>query len=231
MIIETYGSGSSGNCYRLTHQRQSIILDAGVSYSQLIKNGFSIKDVNALLVTHQHNDHCKAVDDFIKRGITVYMSNDTRKALGLKFGFYVKQIEAGQSIKFKGWYVKAFELEHDVPNIGFYVRKFDETLIYITDSFYCKYRFKDINYIMLEINHSKASIDNGLRAGYIHPALYKRLRTSHFSLENALNFLKACDLSQLKEVRILHLSDNNGDAELFKEEVQRLTGVYVNVER
>ena len=49
------------------------------------------------------------------------------------------------------------------------------------------------------------------------------------SLETCKKFLAAQDLSAVKAIHLLHLSDGNADAELFKREVQALTGkpVYV----
>jgi phosphoribosyl 1,2-cyclic phosphodiesterase len=57
----------------------------------------------------------------------------------------------------------------------------------------------------------------------------KRLVNSHFSLENVLEFLKANDTNKLKEIYLMHLSDKNSDAELFKNEIEKLTGVITNV--
>lgn len=49
------------------------------------------------------------------------------------------------------------------------------------------------------------------------------------SLETAKEFLRANDLSRVQEIWLLHLSDDNSDAERFKREIQGLTDkpVYV----
>ncbi|HEM1811409.1 TPA: MBL fold metallo-hydrolase, partial [Listeria monocytogenes] len=52
---------------------------------------------------------------------------------------------------------------------------------------------------------------------------------SHFSLENVKEFLNANDLSQLREIHLLHISSSNGDPNMFKNEIQALTGVPVYV--
>ena len=53
--------------------------------------------------------------------------------------------------------------------------------------------------------------------------------TSHFSLENVKDFLRANDLSRVQEVWLLHLSDGNSDAERFKKEIMEVVGrpVYI----
>ena len=49
------------------------------------------------------------------------------------------------------------------------------------------------------------------------------------SLETAIDFLKKCNLSRLKKVYVLHLSDANSDAKLIKERLQELTGVAIEI--
>lgn len=229
--IESFGSGSGGNCYRLTYKGQSLIIDCGFRINALYRKGFTLSDVKGVLISHAHNDHCKGVADLLKHGAVVYMSNDTRRALDLRYNFMCRQINAGDTVKIGEFTVKAFDLQHDITNIGFLIKAGDNVIVYITDSYYCKYRFKGVTHMMIEINHSYETIERSLRAGTLNKALYKRLKTSHFSLENAKEFIKSCDLSKLQEVRILHISQDNGDAELFKSEIERLTGVFVNVER
>jgi phosphoribosyl 1,2-cyclic phosphodiesterase len=49
------------------------------------------------------------------------------------------------------------------------------------------------------------------------------------SLKTVKDMLRANDLSQVKEIHLLHLSDRNSSAKLFKKEIQELTGkpVYI----
>ncbi|MCP7855473.1 hypothetical protein JKR18_02825, partial [Listeria monocytogenes] len=62
---------------------------------------------------------------------------------------------------------------------------------------------------------------------FIHPVQKKRVLQSHFSLENVKDFLKANDLSHLREIHLLHISEKNGDPERFKNEIQAMTGIPV----
>lgn len=230
IAIECYGSGSSGNCFRITANGQSLLLDCGVALDKMRRKGFIAENVVGALVTHEHRDHCKAVPDIIRLGIPVYVSDSTRSSLNLNNGFYVRNIQAGNTVQIGNFQVMAFELEHDVSNMGFLVKSGGEVLAYITDTYYCQYRLQGINYLLIEINHSRAYIDEAKANGDIHPAHYERLRRSHFCLENAIEFIKSCDLTQLKEVHIIHMSDSNGDKDAFKEAVQRVTGAYVVVD-
>ena len=94
----------------------------------------------------------------------------------------------------------------------------------IRDStYYIRYRFPRLTHIMVECNYASDILQANVDVGLVHPAMRHRLLTSHFSLENVKEFLKANDLSQVREIWLLHLSDGNSDAERFKREVQALT--------
>lgn len=49
------------------------------------------------------------------------------------------------------------------------------------------------------------------------------------SLEHLKDMLNANDLSNLQQIFLLHLSDNNSDEQQIKTEIERLTGVEVYV--
>ena len=56
-----------------------------------------------------------------------------------------------------------------------------------------------------------------------------RLFKSHMSLEHLKDMLNANDLSNLQQIFLLHLSNNNSDERQMKTEIERLTGAEVYV--
>ena len=56
-----------------------------------------------------------------------------------------------------------------------------------------------------------------------------RLLESHFSLEHVRDFLRAADMSCVRQIYLLHRSAGNGDRELFEREIKQLTGKPVTV--
>ena len=77
---------------------------------------------------------------------------------------------------------------------------------------------------MVECNYAADILYENVKRGAVPEVLKNRLLTSHFSLENVKEFLKANDLSKVQEIHLLHLSEGNSDAERFKQEVMQLTG-------
>lgn len=115
--------------------------------------------------------------------------------------------------------------------LGFLIvsKKTGDRLLYFTDTFYVKYRFKDLTHIMAECNYGIEELKYNIGIGSLPIGLAPRLFKSHMSLEHLLQMLKANDLTKLKQIYLLHLSDGNSNAEKFKTEVQKATGAEVYV--
>ena len=213
--IQAFGSSSKGNCYRIktSTDGDELLLDAGLSFKEIQRYcRFNFLHLCGVLVTHEHGDHSKAIHDLLKLGHRVYMLKDTAFTIG-------------------NFSILPFELEHDVSNVGFLISDGEEKLLYITDTYYCRYTFKDVDHIMVECNHSYEILNQQVEAGYLDEKRMERLIQSHFSLENVIKFLKSMDLTKCQDIRLLHLSDSNSDAEIFKQAVQAATGKLVIVEQ
>lgn len=232
MDITVIASGSSGNAYRISDGDTALLLDAGIPL-QRIKQAlnFRVRDLAGCLITHAHGDHAKAAGDLAKAGVDVYTSQGTIDACRLT-GHRMKPVKALQEVMIGTFAVLPFDVQHDAPEpLGFLLtsRRTGEKLLYFTDTYYLKYRFTGLTHIMGECNYSMDIVGQSVRNGYIPPELVPRLIKSHMSLEHFLDLLKANDLHEVKQIYLLHLSNNNSDAERFREAVQKLTGTEVYV--
>lgn len=86
-----------------------------------------------------------------------------------------------------------------------------------------------LTHILIECNHAADILNENVESGAVPAAMRRRVMRSHMSLSTVKGFLKANSLSAVREIRLIHLSDGNSDAERFKNEIQALTGrpVYV----
>lgn len=227
MDIKVLASGSRGNCYRISDGVTPLLLECGIPIKQ-IRQGleFGLTDIAACLISHEHQDHCKAITDVLKAGVSVYTSPGTIEALGLE-NHRLRPVKDKQSFEIGSWIIRAFETQHDAEEpLGFLLhsKATSERLLFATDTYYVKYRFPKLNYVMIECNYAADILEANVEAGAVHPAMRRRLLTSHFSLDNVKEFLKVNDLSKVREIWLLHLSDGNSDAERFKREIMELTG-------
>lgn len=225
MEFITYHSGSAGNLYQLKTDAGSLLIDPGVPIAKIKKAvGFNVSAVSAALVSHSHGDHSKGVSSIARAGIDCLMTAQTAEALKMN-GHRTIIIEPRKQTEHNGVTILPFETEHDCAgSVGFLVSDGREKLLYASDTFYIRYRFKGLSIIAVECNYSKETL-----APDLNPVRKQRLYKSHFSLENVVKFLKANDLSRVREIHLIHMSRDNADPEMFKKRIQAVTGkpVYI----
>lgn len=232
MEIKVLASGSTGNAYRISDGQTSLLLDAGIPLKAIqVGCQFRVTQLNGCFVSHAHGDHSKAVKELAKLGVDIYTSHGTIAACGLT-GHRIHTVKALEEITVGTFKILPFDVQHDAPEpLGFLFTSTEtgEKLLYFTDTYYIKYRFRGLTHIMAECNYSLDNIKRSVQAGYIPQDLVPRLIKSHMSLEHFLDVLRANDLSKVMQIYLLHLSNNNSDEKRFKEEVQKLTGTEVYV--
>lgn len=228
MILKCLQSSSSGNCYILQSDEDILLLECGVNFLEIKKAlNFNLSNVNAMLLSHEHNDHSKSVKEIMKSGIDVYMSKPTADALNLS-GHRLNIVEPQKQFSVGSFTIMPFEVQHDAAlPLGYLIQeeKTKSRTLFLTDSYYSKYRFPGLNYIMIECNYIKDTLDQNIANGYVDEAMKPRLLQSHFSLEHVKDFLRANDLSQCRKVILLHLSDRNSDARRMIQEIEDMTGI------
>jgi phosphoribosyl 1,2-cyclic phosphodiesterase len=229
IAITPLASSSKGNCYHVTDGKTALLLEAGIRYKDIQRAlNFQVSSIAGCLISHEHGDHGKSAAEVMKAGIDVYASQGTLDALGLS-GHRAKPIKAKQQFQVATWTILPFDVQHDVAEpLGFLLaNRTGDKLVFATDTYYIRYRFQGLTHIMVECNYSLRILDENIAAGRVPAVMKKRLLKSHFSLEHVKDFLRANDLSKVQEIWLLHLSDNNSDAALFKREIQELTGKQV----
>jgi len=236
MEFKSYASSSKGNLYTLSDGQETILIECGLSIKEIKKAlGFGLSGISFCLLTHAHFDHSKAAADIMKAGIDIYTSQGTIDALGL-VGHRAHAIQAGVQFTSGNWIVMPVEAQHDAPEpLAFliYNKRTRERMLFATDTFYLKNTFTGLNIIAVECNYAADILEENVAAGRIPAELKKRLLRSHFELSNVKKFLQANDLSKVRQVHLIHLSEGNSDSERFKREVQSITGkpTYVCAER
>lgn len=229
--IETLASGSQGNCYRIVDDKEKLLIECGVNFAKIQKwCNFKLSKISGCLITHEHQDHCSALKKMLDAGVNCYATLGTIDALNIKH-HRLHTIKAKKDFKVGIWTVKPFKTEHDaVEPVGFLLSNIKgEKLVYITDSYYLRYYFSGLTHIMLEVNYDREILDKNTKAGLISKKQRHRILKSHFSFDNAVTFLKSNDLSLVREIHLLHLSDSNSNACKFKKEIEALTGIPVYI--
>lgn len=224
MKLKCIATGSTGNCYTLTSNNgETLILDCGIPIKEIKKGlNWNVKDVVGVLCTHKHLDHSKSLDNFKKMSIPVfapYQRNYSKKNYG---GFTIYPFPL-QTIDGNWTHTNADGTP--CPIYGFLItHKEMGRMLYITDCELIKWRFKDINHILLGVNYDKDLIDrdNTGKANHVF--------RGHLSIDTACDFVKANYSDSLQNVIMCHLSSENSDRDSFIEKMKKVAyGANVDV--
>lgn len=208
MRLTCLGSSSAGNCYLLTsNSGETLILDCGISIKEIKKGlNWNIKDFVGVLCTHQHSDHNKSLKDFINMGIPVFAPYLSRESMKMQTEFNIRMFDL-TTVDGRWTHTNADGTE--CPCYGFLIaHKEMGKLLYITDTELIKWRFKDINHILLGVNYDKDLVDtDNPKANHVF--------RGHLSIDTACDFVKANDSDSLQNVIMCHLSSENADKDSF----------------
>lgn len=228
MKLTVLGSSSKGNGYVLFSGTEALIIEAGVKASELKEAlGFNIRKVAGCIITHEHLDHSAYADEYIKNGIDTYMSKGTMNALTFKSNRTPSLLQPNRLVNIGNFKVLPFKVQHDaVEPLGFLINHEEiGNLLFLTDTYYTKYKFKNLNHLLVEANYCEQIVEQKVITGTLHPAQYNRLRTSHMSIQTCKGLLQANDLTGVQNIVLIHLSDSSSNAADFKQQVQALTGL------
>lgn len=220
MKFESLASSSHGNAYIVSDRDTRILLECGISHKQLQKlSGFSLSEFRACLVSHEHKDHAKSVDDLIARGMSVYMSPGTAEALGAEE--LAKLIEHMEQFSVGSFDIIPFTTFHDAKEpLGFLIksRADGDILAFATDTVNLRYKFPGLNILAIEANYDKHVLDRCVK---LPEKTRHRITNSHMEIDTLCDYLATLDLSECREIHLLHLSDATSREAEFIEKVER----------
>jgi len=160
--------------------------------------------------------------------MNVWASRETWEAylLGAYAGHHrAKVIAPLEEFSVGDWRVIGFPVIHDAPGtLGFLVSGQGGKLLYLTDTAFTEFKFPGLTHIAVECNWSEEAIRANTRSGEVSSERFKRTVNNHMSLERVIRFLQANDLTTVKEIHLLHLSDTNSDEQEFKQAAMKATG-------
>ena len=219
MKFEALASSSAGNAYVVSDQETHILLECGISHNKLQKlSGFSLSEFQACLVSHEHKDHAKAVEELISRGMAVYMSPGTAEALETEGA---ELIEDRSQFNVGSLDIVPFTTFHDAREpLGFLIksRRDGDVLAFATDTVNLRYKFPGLNILAIEANYDKNILE---RCEKMPEKVRYRIANAHMEIDTLCDYLRSLDLSQCREIHLLHLSDATSHEGHFINKVAR----------
>lgn len=218
-------SSSKGNSYYLSGNGNAILVDAGRNAKQienaLFQNDLSMNDVGAILVTHEHIDHCSAIKVLAKRyALTVYGTKGTLEALFEqdKIDSKTKTEVIEDEVAIGDFSVKRVDTSHDArESCGYFITTPDmRKCSFVTDTGFlmqsAKEALKMSNAAVIESNHDIEM----LKCGPYPYILKKRILSSTGHLSNvdcAVELPKLVNAG-LTRIILAHLSEENNKPDI-----------------
>lgn len=237
-----FGSGSSGNCYYLESNGTAILIDLGIgirAFKRYMSNyGLTIPKIAAIVVTHDHTDHIKAVGPMaITYRTPVYASQRVHEGID-RNRFMTKKIPAelrcvtsvNQAFEVGNFRITPFTVPHDSnDNNGYFIEliapesaEMDAakgvelpTFCLITDAG----QFTDdmipfvqrAKYLVIEANYDTEMLSNGRYPKY----LQDRIASGRGHLANVLTAaaLRTHLTPVTQRIWLCHLSEENNHPE------------------
>ncbi len=227
-------SGSKGNAIFVSSGSTSILIDAGLSgieiERRLKSRGLSPKDLDAILVSHEHTDHIQGVGVLSRRfNLPVYMNSKTEGIAFPQIGKVrnVKNFACGSTFRIGDLAIHPFSISHDAEDpAGFTVNRNGATIGIATDlgiaTAMVKEHLKGCGLLILEANHDEEMLINGPYPWSVKQRV--KSRTGHLSNAASKTLLSEIQHDRLKHVILAHLSETNNTPQKALNEVgQALT--------
>ena len=226
-------SGSKGNSYLITNEKTNILLDCGISLKAL-KTGLLLlnkvpEDISAIVVTHEHTDHIKALEQLLKHTkLPIFASGGTINALKCsgKIPENAPLYDIKDGYRSAAFEVSAFPTSHDsAQSVGFTVRFGKDSFGICTDTGFvteqAEKALTGCRTVLIESNYDEEMLRKNLN---YPPDLKRRISGNQGHLSNsgcaefALKLLK----SGTRHLVLGHLSRENNTPATAKSRTERL---------
>ena len=234
MRLCSIASGSSGNCIYTGSEKTHLLIDAGISAKKieegLQKLQVSGKDLQGVLITHEHADHVKGVGILARRyGLPLYATAGTiakmeqMKSLGKVDKELYLVIREDQKFRIGDVEVEPFSISHDTAEpVAYRFTCGEKSAAVATDlgvyNNYIVESLKKLDVLLLEANHDVQMLEVG---PYPYPLKQRILgECGHLSNESAGQLLCKVLHDGLRKIYLGHLSKENNYAKLAYETVR-----------
>lgn len=235
MRLHVISSGSCGNCYYVENDGQAVFIDMGVGPRTFKKRcldyGVPVHLIKAILLTHDHADHCRYVGSFInRRYIPVYALPDVFTGIDGNYSLHYKpdvsmrrKISYNTPITLAGMRFTPFLVPHDShANTGYFVEAEGTNLCLMTDVGNFTPEMKEYisrsENLIVEANYDPDMLKTGPYPEFLKDRIASG--NGHSSNLQTADALRENLNPLTKRIFLCHLSKENNKPELARAAVQ-----------
>ena len=228
LILRSFGSGSSGNCYYFGTAERGILIDAGIStrtiHKYLKEMGLDFKNIMGVLITHDHADHIRAVGTLGERiHLPIFATRQIHEGIDRNYGVTQKLRSSRRFFtKSEAWQlgemtINTFGISHDSTEcVGYVIDYMHQRFMIATDcgepNPMMAEAIRTSNHIVIEANHDEQMLLNGPYPTYLKERILSP--RGHQSNVTCGRMLAENFHDGLRNIFLCHLSQENNDPEL-----------------
>lgn len=219
--LRVISSGSQGNAYIIECEKETLLIELGVSFNEIMLHlRYNIPKVVGAIVSHKHSDHTNkgTIAKMLKYGVPVYSCEEVAHE-----NKGVTIVKKGRKTSIGGFKIQPIPLQHSCECFGYVIETPDnQKIVFATDCCEFLYRIKNVQHWLIECNWSEEILidnmcDNSeMRSRHEH----------HLELNDTIFALRENFSPKTNTIVLLHLSNGNSNAEMFKKRIKEELGFF-----
>lgn len=235
MEVCVLASGSKGNSVYVSAGGASLLVDAGLSARELTARlrlaGIAPESIQALLVTHDHEDHYRGVETFCKKyPVRLFANEGTASGIEARSSRFTREweiFETASMFEIGALRVEAFTVSHDAADpVGFVFDDGETCLCVVTDlgqaTPLVAAKLARCHVAIVESNHDYDMLMESSRPWSLKTRIAGR--SGHLSNDDAAELMGAVIPKQMHTLLLAHLSEECNTPELALRTMRQALG-------
>ncbi len=234
MQLNILGSGSSGNCAVVTTSSTALLVDVGLSTSEIVQRlgfiGLRMDDLDGILLTHEHQDHIGGLEELSQGKVPpIFCTTLTQEYLLNNLHFSTppawRLMQTGSTIEYRDLQIKNFPVMHDaVDPVGYVLTSANGRLGFLTDLGCVTKSIKDslrgVNALFVEANYEPQLLEEDTKRPWVTKQRITSCR-GHLSNHQTADLISEIVHPGLNIVALGHLSEDCNMPHLAASRIRR----------
>lgn len=197
--LKCISTGSEANCYLLCTENETLIIDMGIKYTQLITKIDNLDNVVGGVLSHEHTDH-NAINGKNR-------TSDLLEQLGIKI-LSPKNSSVGKKYKLGSFEIIPTLNKHNVICYGYVIKVNNQIIYFSTDtSKLTKFNNIKIDHFIVECNYCEVICSKFMIKSNTNLIHLQNIFDNHCSLDYLDNYIKSLNYKP-KTLITIHKSNS-----------------------
>lgn len=220
MKICNLASGSEGNVTYVETKEHKILLDVGTTVKyireKLSELSVNIEDIDYIFITHVHDDHIKALKNFIKKYHPVICVSPKMFSEIEVLKYYDRIVLYDEVVNLTDLTIEILKTSHDTSDSRSFILKSEgKSMVYMTDTGFINTKYfnklSNLNVYLFESNHDVEMLLNGPYPQWLKDRVMGPY--GHLSNKDSAIYLAKIIGPNTQKILLTHLSHKNNTEE------------------